>query len=519
MIDTQNDLIIRTTITDIIAKRDHSLKEYLRAGQLIEEASNASWNAIRSSKLFDVWKCPTCKMVVASGLALCPKCADTKVVKHDNSYNRHLSELRAKIGVKIRDLNSTLFEKYAIQIVDTDAWAHIMEISTLEQYMDKKAKDQLRQQLLTDPPPCTEENVLATLQQMFLDSGMMFRRGVAEAFTNLDKRFMSHDGWKIGNRIILFNALNEYGWSYHGNLGDVLHDVERVFRFLAKMQPITNRYDGISGKVERARKRRDLWVEDEFFRIRMYQNNNAHIWFKDQELLFEVNKMLAEYYGSPIPQQRSKNRKYEHVPKTSLVNGLAYYKTPDKLAESIVDRHVELRDGMTILEPSAGCGSIVKAILNAARDKKIKVHITAVEFDIDRCEMLEGLGVKVIQGDFLAMQPGSLGEFDQVVMNPPFNFGEDITHVLHAAKFLKDKLFVNYGGRDYEQSGNMCAIMSAGTVVRDDKNARQFQKMVGTNEDTHRGTHFQWLPLGSFSESGTNVNTIVAYGPKRIFTE
>ena len=48
------------------------------------------------------------------------------------------------------------------------------------------------------------------------------------------------------------------------------------------------------------------------------------------------------------------------------------------------------------------------------------------------------------------------GEYDRIVMNPPFEAGQDIDHVRHAFQFLKD------GGR-------LVSIMSPSPFFREDK--------------------------------------------------
>ena len=92
-------------------------------------------------------------------------------------------------------------------------------------------------------------------------------------------------------------------------------------------------------------------------------------------------------------------------------------------------------------------------------------------------------------GDFLKAAP--VQKFDRVVMNPPFSRQADIDHVTHAARFLKP------GGR-------MVAIMSAGTIFRQNSKAVAFrgwlEALGGTLED---------LPDGAFKASGTMVRTCI----------
>src|SRR5690606_14748674 len=129
----------------------------------------------------------------------------------------------------------------------------------------------------------------------------IFARGVAECFSDLDRRFRSHDGWKIGSRIILTGAFTESGhWNYYYNKRDTILDIERAFLVLDGRE-VPPGYGGLVGAIEEARRggwgARQTCVENEFFTARIYKNGNAHLWFKRDDLLRKVNRLLADYYG------------------------------------------------------------------------------------------------------------------------------------------------------------------------------------------------------------------------------
>ena len=83
--------------------------------------------------------------------------------------------------------------------------------------------------------------------------------------------------------------------------------------------------------------------------------------------------------------------------------------------------------------------------------------------------------------DFLSLN-GELGQFDQIVMNPPFERAADIEHISHALTKLAP------GGR-------LVAICANGP--------RQRERLGEVCT--------QWidLPPGTFKEQGTNVNTAI----------
>src|SRR5437764_12464064 len=84
---------------------------------------------------------------------------------------------------------------------------------------------------------------------------------------------------------------------------------------------------------------------------------------------------------------------------------------------------------MSVLEPSAGTGAIVRPIPTGAR-------VVAVELVANLARALEHMAPEVRCGDFLAMN-GELGTFDRIVMNPPFANAADIRHIEHPRGKLK----------------------------------------------------------------------------------
>lgn len=411
-----------------------------------------------------------------------------------SSYNHHNDELRkglAEIKVPDRDL----FLDTARRITDADIWAHILTITDLERLMDKKAKDEFRQQLVKDPPEVTVETVRATLEQFALDAGTIFARGVAECFSNLDRRFRSHDGWKIGNRVILSHAFDEWGhWSYHRNHRDSIQDIERAFFVLDGREPPHN-YGGLVGAIDEARGRgmgrRQAEVETEFFKLRTYKNGNAHLWFKRDDLLAKVNRVLADYYGEVIPEEREPDEDTGlNDPKTSLARNYGFFPSPDAVAHEVVEWAglYRPRDGeppLAVLEPSAGEG----ALASLCADKGAEVD--CIEINAERAWGL-GLDLRfgsVVRADFLLVEPEKL--YDRVVMNPPFDRERDIDHVMHALKFLKP-------------DGMLVSVMSAGTEFRETRKARAFRDLMQRMKARWRD-----LPPRSFAEVGTNVNTLM----------
>ena len=469
------ELITRATVEEIVARRNRALSLYAVAADAITAASEA---------------------LVEAGLAARVN------VGAINRYNHHLTQEWQAFTGGVRAPDPVKFKACARRLVDTDFWAHIMCVTDLEKLMDKKAKDEFARQLQENPPEITVDNVRATLEAFAGDAKIIFQRGIANTFSALDRRFKSHDGWKIGSRVILRYCFNEYGgWSYNSHHRDTLTDIERAFLILDG-KPVPPTYAGLAQAVENDRGKggfvaRQSFLETEYFRVRGFLNGNAHIWFKRNDLVEKVNRQLAEYYGDVIPEDRAPDADDGglHNPKTTLAKNYGFFPTPTALADQVRGMAELYRDAgqpaIEVLEPSAGTGQLARACAAERTERHAPVRVDCIEIQPElaiRLADLPGLGT-VWCGDFLKHQPTKL--YDRVVMNPPFDRERDIDHVMHALKWLKP-------------DGLLVAIMSAGTEFRETKKSAAFRAHI-----EKLGGAFRDLPPGSFSSVGTNVNTIV----------
>jgi protein-L-isoaspartate O-methyltransferase len=154
------------------------------------------------------------------------------------------------------------------------------------------------------------------------------------------------------------------------------------------------------------------------------------------------------------------------------------FPTPPDLAARMVET-AQISNGDTILEPSAGTGNLAQAILTAFPLNLVR----CVEINQPLSDLLKKQGLPIICGDFLE-QNENLGQFDRVVMNPPFANGQDVRHIQHALKFLKP------GGR-------LVALCANGP--------KQRETLKPLAEES--GGWWKDLPADSFKEAGTNVST------------
>ncbi|WP_421983386.1 DUF4942 domain-containing protein [Roseibium sp.] len=372
---------------------------------------------------------------------------------------------------------------------------------------------------LTNPlglPPVTVENIMATLNGLLGQSNEIFLRGVATSFASLDRRFRSHDGFKIGSRVIIDRLCDDYGTIRYGRREDTFLDIERIFKVLDGGKPGAL-YGSILHQIRQDRGWGSSQTEHEsdFFKVRIFKNGNAHLWFTRKDLVEKVNKCLAEYYGEVVGDGMTKEEDPLNNPKTTPARYYGFFPTPEDAASTTIEEaQLAIANDaapLRILEPSAGTGNLARP---AAAERIHRIprlvpmdngrqrydydevpyqHIVdCIELQPHLANALEADDRfnRVMCADFLSVAPDPI--YDRVIMNPPFDRERDIDHVVHALKFLKP-------------DGRLVAIMSAGTEFRETKKAQAFRKLVIDN----LGGAFKDLPANSFSSVGTNVNTVV----------
>lgn len=402
------------------------------------------------------------------------------------------------------------FIEQARVAVDRGVWSDVIHACGFSRLMDKTEHEAFRADLRDNPPEATVENLEATLARLMEDREMIFRRGIASAFSRLDRRFRSHDGFKIGSRIVLSGMFCGSGfWNHYAKHDETLVDVERAF-YLLDHRPQPERLGGIYGAVASGQQSagfgpRSFEVEDDFFRVRVFKNGNAHVWFKRDDLVERVNLLLADYYGATLgagADAAATNHRPE--PGRAVAKNFGFFPTPAVVVAKVLDQAGIYPDlapekrgaALRILEPSAGAGALSKPAADAGHD------VTCVEIQGEYADALRASSAgytRVIQEDFLTLNAADLGQFDRIIMNPPFDRGLDVDHVGQALRFLKP-------------GGLLVAIVSAGVAFREDARTAALRNDV---IDRYSGRIID-LPQGSFAEAGTMVNTciLVARAPR-----
>lgn len=202
----------------------------------------------------------------------------------------------------------------------------------------------------------------------------------------------------------------------------------------------------------------------------------------------EVKAMLTSFQRARAPETVEEEKLRTLLSDVKFARIPGYFVTPQKVVQEMIDS-VAVVEGRRILEPSAGSG----AIADTLKALGAKVDCVEVNGQLSQILLLKGHNL-IHSGDFLELTPNE--GYDAVFMNPPFEGGQDITHVMHALGFVRS-------------GGVLVAIMSASTFFVKRKAAMDFREFLdgcGTYEK---------LPEDAFKESGTGVQAFLVVVRKR----
>lgn len=361
------------------------------------------------------------------------------------------------------------------------AWIHVYAGFNMDRLSSPRDK-RLWEQAMAKPPAFTLDNIAATFKDYLLNPRGNILRALAEVFCDLDQAYKSHDKVKIGvaglpKRVVMrgFGSFSSHGRdqlkvilnalaAYQGRPLVTYPELEALMadeNALLETKVIT--------KPQRYGKPDLIPVIARGVRLRRFQNGNGHLFF-EKDALKDINKALAEFYGAVLPDTTDE-KPVKKQASTAVSKDLQFYRTSDTLAKDVVDELYQVK-GARFLEPSCGDGALMDAL------RKAGAKVYGIEVDPKRAAHAYAKGHTVLTKNFLETVP--TGDFDQVLMNPPFYGKHYAKHVEHALKFLKP-------------GGTLTAILPV------------------TARYDHGLLDGKWrdLPVGSFSQSGTNINTTV----------
>ncbi|MCC6947589.1 MAG: methyltransferase [Bradyrhizobiaceae bacterium] len=164
-----------------------------------------------------------------------------------------------------------------------------------------------------------------------------------------------------------------------------------------------------------------------------------------------------------------------------------FFPTPHFLVDQML-AIAEMRDGLSVLEPSAGDGRIACQIMH----RWPNTRLTCFELMPENVAELNARGIRCEPSDFLKAPPQPI--FDRVIANPPFNRLQYVDHILHMLKFVRPN------------GGKIVTIASAGFLNASGKKVGALRAQL----EEHGANYAIYnLPEKSFATSGTDVGTII----------
>lgn len=188
-----------------------------------------------------------------------------------------------------------------------------------------------------------------------------------------------------------------------------------------------------------------------------------------------------------------------------------YFRTPDIIADRLVDlTDIKLWEWASVLEPSAGDGSLIEAVLRCSPQNI--THIHAVELMAENLEALKTItGVEIVWPDFMTFP--TYHTYDFIFANPPFTKGQDVDHLMKMYTHLND-------------IGTVACITSIFWLFHESKKYQAFRKWIDPDGEIDILDIKSWtvaryyrpngdrvyvekLAPGTFKESGTSIPTCI----------
>lgn len=170
----------------------------------------------------------------------------------------------------------------------------------------------------------------------------------------------------------------------------------------------------------------------------------------------------------------------------NLKQEFQYFATPDAIADLVASKFSSLSAEMSILEPSAGRGALVRAIRRRCPD----AVVDCFELMPENMEFLKKEpGANILGNDFAEC----VCSYDRIIANPPFSNNQDIDHVYR----MYDHLL---------PGGELSVIVSQHWQIATDKKCTEFCAWL-----EKIGAVVENIEANAFKESGTIIGTTLLF--------
>lgn len=169
-----------------------------------------------------------------------------------------------------------------------------------------------------------------------------------------------------------------------------------------------------------------------------------------------------------------------------------FFPTPRDLADRMVSI-AGIGPGQRVLEPSAGKGDLAERI--KAQAPYSEVHVIEVNHTL--VQILRAKGFDVTHDDLFNCH----GQWDRIVMNPPFEDGQDMAHI----QYCFDELL--------RPGGRLVSIISEGPFFRDDKKSQAFREWLSDYRTGEFKVADAFEGVQAFRQTGVAVRVITLDKP------
>lgn len=107
--------------------------------------------------------------------------------------------------------------------------------------------------------------------------------------------------------------------------------------------------------------------------------------------------------------------------------------TPIPIINEMINALGKISPQEKILEPSAGYGHIVDQLVKKTLLRPNQIDV--IEPNADLRKVLYMKGYNLVDYDILGYKPNI--QYDKIIMNPPYDNGSDVLHLLHCYELLK----------------------------------------------------------------------------------
>lgn len=357
--------------------------------------------------------------------------------------------------------------------------------------------------LVEPPPPLPENDALPVPRDWSADSfenDLALEKGDESFYADVTIRHMADEGTvalydrtadrKRPKDQSVYNALRRAGFVVAHREGGILRRTNSVGYPQSVLELEPGRAHALKGDLNR----RGFKVAFDFSSVPLEEAKRLRVGYlrdRGERFASRADRLRTEA-GSQADYARA-----QHEKALATIPIAGYFPTPANLAERVAAL-ADLQSGHQVLDPSAGKGDLLRAAQVATRQRDrgmegggpTKSKFDAIEIAHQLQPMLKEQGFALIHDDVLDphFDPGT--RYDRILINPPYEKGASIDHVLRAWEFLRP------GGR-------MVALLPESIWYRTDNKHTAFRDWFTSLK--HRDEKQEPQPFGRSGDIATRI--------------